>query len=34
MEAKKFVNFKKEELGVKEYVKEELGKGRISNVSI
>jgi len=34
MEAKKFVNFKKEELGVKEYVKKELGKGRISNVSI
>lgn len=34
MEAKKFVNFKKEELGVKEYVKGELGKGRISNVSI
>jgi small subunit ribosomal protein S3 len=34
MEAKKFVTFKKEELGVKEYVKYELGKGRISNVSI
>lgn len=34
MEAKKFVDFKKEELGVKEYIKEELGKGRISNVSI
>lgn len=34
MEAKKFVNFKKEELGVKEYIKDELGKGRISNVSI
>ena len=34
MEAKKFVNFKKEELGVKEYIKNELGKGRISNVSI
>ncbi len=34
MEAKKFVDFKKEELGVKEYVKKELGKGRISNVSI
>jgi small subunit ribosomal protein S3 len=34
MEAKKFVSFKKEELGVKEYVKSELGKGRISNVSI
>ncbi len=34
MEEKKFVNFKKEELGVKEYIKHELGKGRISNVSI
>ena len=34
MEAKKFVNFKKEEFGVKEYVKKELGKGRISNVLI
>jgi len=34
MEEKKFVNFKKEELGVKEYVKSSLGKGRISNVAI
>ena len=34
MEAKKFVVFKKEEFGVKEYIKQELGKGRISNVSI
>ncbi len=34
MEEKKFVNFKKEELGVKEYVKNSLGKGRISAVSI
>lgn len=34
MEAKKFVNFKKEELGVKEYIKSELGKGKISDVSI
>ncbi len=34
MDEKKFVNFKKEELGVKEYIKRELGKGRISNVSI
>ena len=34
MEEKKFVSFKKEELGVKEYVKKSLGKGRISNVSI
>ncbi|MDO8459835.1 MAG: 30S ribosomal protein S3 [Nanoarchaeota archaeon] len=34
MEEKKFVNFKKEELGVKEYIKNELGKGRISAVII
>jgi small subunit ribosomal protein S3 len=34
MEEKKFVNFKKEELGVKEYIKLSLGKGRISNVNI
>lgn len=34
MEEKKFVTFKKEELGVKEYIKKELGKGRISSVSI
>lgn len=34
MEEKKFVGFKKEELGVKEYIKRELGKGRISTVSI
>src|SRR3989338_2473469 len=34
MEERKFVNFKKEELGVKEYIKKELGKGRISNVVI
>lgn len=34
MEEKKFVTFKKEELGVKEYIKQELGKGRISAVSI
>jgi small subunit ribosomal protein S3 len=34
MEEKKFVNFKKEELGVKEYIKKSLGKGKISNVSI
>ncbi len=34
MEEKKFVSFKKEELGVKEYVKRALGKGRISNVTI
>lgn len=34
MEEKKFVGFKKEELDVKEYIKNELGKGRISAVSI
>ena len=34
MEEKKFVNFKKEELAVKDYIKRVLGKGRISNVSI
>ncbi|MAG38418.1 30S ribosomal protein S3 [Candidatus Pacearchaeota archaeon] len=34
MEEKKFVTFKKEELSVKEYIKKELGKGRISNVTI
>ena len=34
MEEKKFVTFKKEELGVKEYIKKSLGKGRISNVGI
>lgn len=34
MEEKKFVGFKKEELNVKEYIKHEMGKGRISGVSI
>lgn len=34
MDTKKFVNFKKEELGVKEYIKRELGKGKISSVNI
>ena len=34
MEEKKFVAFKKEELGVKEYIKTEIGKGRISAVSV
>ena len=34
MEEKKFVTFKKEELGVKGYIKSELGKGKISSVSI
>jgi len=34
MDEKKFVTFKKEELGVKEYIKNSLGKGKISQVSI
>ena len=34
MEEKRFVTFKKEELGVKDYVKSALGKGIISDVSI
>lgn len=34
MEEKKFVDFKKEELKVKEYVKRALGKGKISSVKI
>jgi len=34
MEEKKFVNFKKEELAVREYIKNALGKGRISEVTI
>lgn len=34
MEEKKFVKFKEEELGIKEYVKNSLGKGRISEVLI
>ena len=34
MEEKKFVTFKKEELGVREYIKNSLGKGKISEVNI
>ena len=34
MEEKKFVKFKQDELGIKEYIKNSLGKGRISDVSI
>ena len=34
MEEKKFVKFKEEELGIKEYIKKLLGKGRISDVLI
>ncbi len=34
MEHKKFVQFKKDELRVREYIKNELGKGRVSQVTI
>lgn len=34
MEEKKFVQLKKDELNVKEFVKESLGKGRISSINI
>jgi len=34
MEEKKFVKFKEEELGIKEYIKRSMGKGRISDVLI
>ncbi|MBI5803789.1 30S ribosomal protein S3 [Candidatus Pacearchaeota archaeon] len=34
MEEKKFVDFKKEELRVKEYIKNSLGKGKISSVIV
>ncbi len=34
MEEKKFVTFKKEELRIREYIKNSLGKGRISAVNI
>jgi len=34
MEERKFVQFKKDEYAVKEYVKDSLGKGRISSVKI
>jgi len=34
MDEKKFVRLKQSELGVKEYIKRSLGKGRISEVSI
>ena len=34
MEEKKFVKFKQDELGIKEYIKNSLGKGRVSDVSI
>jgi small subunit ribosomal protein S3 len=34
MEEKRFVTFKKDELRVREYIKNTLGKGRISQVNI
>jgi len=34
MEEKKFVQFKKDEFAVKEYVKDSLGKGRVSSVRV
>lgn len=34
MEERKFISLKKEEYGVKEYVKRDLGKGRISRLNI
>lgn len=34
MEEKKFVQLKKEEYGVKEFIKKELGKGKISSIKI
>jgi len=34
MEEKKFIRLKKDEYGIKEFVKKTLGKGRISNVTI
>jgi small subunit ribosomal protein S3 len=34
MEERKFINLRKGELGVKEFIKNEFGKGRVSNVKI
>lgn len=34
MEERKFVKYKKDELGVKEFIKKSLGKGKISNVEL
>ncbi len=34
MEEKKFIQLKKDEYGVKEYIRESLGKGKISSISI
>ncbi len=34
MEERKFIRLKKEEFGIKEYIKRDLGKGKISNLDI
>ncbi|MEK6914146.1 MAG: 30S ribosomal protein S3 [Nanoarchaeota archaeon] len=34
MEERKFIKLKKEEYGIKEYIKRQLGKGKISNLNI
>lgn len=34
MEERKFIKLKKEEYGIKEYIKRQLGKGKISNLDI
>jgi len=34
MEERKFIQIKKQEFGIKEYIKRDLGKGKISNLSI
>jgi len=34
MEERKFIRLKKEEFGIKEYIKRNLGKGKISNLDI
>jgi small subunit ribosomal protein S3 len=34
MEERKFIGFKKEEFGIKEYIKRDLGKGKISKLDI
>jgi len=34
MEGRKFIQFKKQEFGIKEYIKKDLGKGKISKLDI
>ena len=34
MEERKFIRLKKEEYGIKEYIKRDLGKGKISKLDI